>query len=77
MASMTIHPVVQKGAWLLGRDRVMVSRQTSFGQNDRNYEYAGFWTGDKWGKRRTSAVSFRTEEDALAYIEGNFARMDF
>lgn len=76
MASMTIHPLVQKGAWLLGRDRVMVSRQTSFGQCDRNYEYDGFWDGDKWRKRRTNAIFFRTEDDALAYIEGNFTRMD-
>ena len=76
MDHMTIHPLVRNGEWFLGRDRMMVSGHTSFGQRDCKYEFDGYWTGDKWAKGRNKAISFRTEEDALAYIEGNYPKMD-
>jgi hypothetical protein len=72
---MTVHPFLKAGRWYLGRDRLIVRRQATFGERELKYEYNGLWSGTGWVRGRRRALSFGTEQEALAYIEANYDKM--
>ena len=74
---MTIHPYRKTSRqWVLGRNRVEVAEPSRFGEaGSRRFAFDAFWTGEKWVRGKSLAITFDSEGDAVAYLDANAARM--
>ena len=72
---MTIHPHRRScSAWILGRNRFEVATWR-YGDRDRQYQFDGYWTGERWVRGTRFAMTFGSDREAIAYLDANADKM--